>query len=240
MPSHADEDENKRAKLPDWCTKYHIYGNKQADRLADLAAAYAQVPRQDAKSIVTVVANARRIQLRAATIMCNLPHRPRLDIPKPPPPPKVTMDDLMSVTMHTVRVDNVHNRLTCIICGGSAPARTSHAKKWLMTSCVTPTRSLAPVRFPLQLQVAHQVTHVTHKLYNMRGIVFCMNCGGTCGKLLKRNMVERCLNIDNGGKRTAHGQRIISQLTEGNLPRHILLTYGGWPAEITPQLPSAS
>ena len=158
----------------------------------------------------------------------------------PPPAPKVTMEDMLSVTMHTVRVDDIHNRLTCISCGSSAPARTSDAKKWLTTPCVTPTRSLAPVRFPLQLQVAHQVTHVTHKLYNMRGVVFCMNCGGTCGKLLKRNMVDRCLNIDNGGKRTAHGQSIITQLTKGDLPRHIRQSYGGWPAEITPQLPLPS
>ena len=59
MPSHTALDEQnietgkggkgkgkhkkKDIELPNWCTKIHIEGNKQADRLAGIAARYAQL-----------------------------------------------------------------------------------------------------------------------------------------------------------------------------------------------------
>ena len=66
MPSHADKDETKKAKLPDWCTRFHIYGNKQADRLAEQAARYGQVPQHIAKTIIGRIVNARKKQFRVA------------------------------------------------------------------------------------------------------------------------------------------------------------------------------
>ena len=41
MPSHSDDDPDKASKRPEWCTRYHVVGNKQADRLAEVAARYA-------------------------------------------------------------------------------------------------------------------------------------------------------------------------------------------------------
>ena len=61
MPSHADEDESKKVKLPDWCAKFHIYGNKQADRLADMAARYGLVPQHLAKTVISRIVNARKV-----------------------------------------------------------------------------------------------------------------------------------------------------------------------------------
>jgi Ribonuclease HI len=43
MPSHSEDDETKAAKKPDWCTDFHVKGNKQADRLAEVAARLAQI-----------------------------------------------------------------------------------------------------------------------------------------------------------------------------------------------------
>ena len=112
MPSHSDEDKTKKDKLPNWCTPYYVAGNKQADRLADVAARYAQIPESVAKPVRLSIDGCRQIQLRLATIVSALPGRPRLDLPKPPVIPRVTIQDLIDTSMHNVVHNSTNNRLT--------------------------------------------------------------------------------------------------------------------------------
>ena len=193
------------------------------------------MPQHLAKAVINRIVDARKIQLRVATIMCNLPHRPRLQLPKPPAPPQVSWEDLMSVTMHQIRHDTSNNRLTCLTCFGATPHRSAGARAWLTAACVVPVRSMAPVRVLLPLVVGHQCTHDSHKLYNMRGVIFCMLCGNTAGKTIKE-LAKPCPNI-NGGARKPHGQTIVRQLSEGRLPVHVRRTYGDWPDEVLHLLP---
>ena len=70
-------------------------GNRHADRLASLAAQYAQVTNDIAKPIVQYIDRARIIQLRLANIVCNLPSRPRCNIPKVVKVLKPTLDEMI-------------------------------------------------------------------------------------------------------------------------------------------------
>ena len=137
MPSHtAIEEENKRAeeddgdkgkgkgtqrrrakkeiKLPDWCERVHITGNQHADRHAGYAARYAQLPNDITEPIVKHIDTTKRIQLRLASILCKLPHRPKYTIPKSMNVPKPSIYELLCNSRHDFRRDG--QRAMCTKC----------------------------------------------------------------------------------------------------------------------------
>ena len=83
----------------------------------------------------------------------------------------------------------------------------------------------------MQLRIAHQVTHDTHHLYNMRGVIFCMNCGYSSGGASFESLAKLCLDTQRA-TRTSYSQRVINQLSQSILPDHIRRNYGVWPEEI--------
>ena len=131
MPSHSDTDESKKTKLPSWCTPYYVAGNEQADRLADVAARYAQIPESVAKPVRLSIDGCRQIQPRIASIVSALPSRPRLDLPKPSVIPKVSVQDLIDTSMHKIVHDSTNNRPTCLICKSTRPYKSDATKSWL-------------------------------------------------------------------------------------------------------------
>ena len=116
-------------------TPYYIAGNKQADRLADVAARYAQIPESVAKPVRHLIDGGRQIQSRIATIISALPGRPRLDLPKPPAIPRVTIQDLIDTSMHSVVHSSTNNRLTCLIWKTTRPYKSEATKSWLCAPC---------------------------------------------------------------------------------------------------------
>ena len=144
--------------------------------------------------------------------------------------------------MHNVVHNSANNRLTCLICKSTRPYKSNATKSWLCAPCAGAFPQLADIRptpFPMQLQVAHQITHPSHNLYNMRGVIFCMKCGSMSGGTSIKGLVKPCLRPEVEGRagkgfsRGAHGQRVLEALARGVMPEPIRRNFGGWPDEIT-------
>ena len=137
----------------------------------------------------------------------------------------------MATSMHQIWLDKSNNRLVCSHCKSSRHKSSEAAKTWLSVSCSGPlVDSPAPVRFPMQLQIGNQITHDTHQLHNMRGVIFCMRCGYMSGGTSIKSLVKPCENVERATRR-AHGQRIIEQLSRGIMPESIRRHFGAWPEE---------
>ena len=54
---------------------HDIVGNKEADKLADRAAEIAELPDLIVQPVIDAQKMAKHIQLRIATVICNLPKR---------------------------------------------------------------------------------------------------------------------------------------------------------------------
>lgn len=78
MPSHLDEEGNGN-EIPEWVevSDVDIAGNSQADKLARIAAKRACVPLNVSAPVLYYKSLVRRIQNRLATIVQNLPGRPK-------------------------------------------------------------------------------------------------------------------------------------------------------------------
>ena len=137
----------------------------------------------------------------------------------------------MATSMHQIWLDKSNSRLVCINYKSSRHKSSEAAKTWLSASCSGPlVNSPSPVRFPMQLQIGNQITHATHQLHNMRGVVFCMRCGFMSGGTSIKRLVQPCPNTERTARR-AHGQRVIDQLSRGILPESIRRHFGAWPEE---------
>ena len=163
-------------------------------------------------------------------------------MPKPPAIPRVSIQDLIDTSMHNIVHDSTTNRLTCLTCKSSRPYKSVATKSWLSAPCESAFPQLADIRpspFPMQLQVANQVTHPSHTLFNMRGVIFCMKCGSMSGGTSIKGLVKPCLRPEGEGRagkgssRGAHGQRVLQALARGEMPEPIRRNFGGWPDEIT-------
>ena len=141
------------------------------------------------------------------------------------------MEDLIATSMHQIWTDKTNNRLVCLNCKSSRHKSSEATKAWLSASCSGPLiSSPVPVRFPMQLQIGNQITHATHQLHNMRGVIFCMRCGYMSGGTSIKSLVKPCEHIERTARR-AHGQRVIDQLSRGIMPESIRRHFGAWPEE---------
>ena len=163
----------------------HLVGNQHADRLAGVAAQYAQLTRDITDPIVETINRAKKIQLRLANIICNLPARPKFNIPKVQTVPKPSLDELMECSTHEWIRDG--SRAVCRKCNNNIILKSPTARKLIISDCRPVNRiGVRPIPIPTQLCVGNQVSHPSHRLFNLRGLVYCRECGCMAGKVLRR------------------------------------------------------
>ena len=87
--------------LPDWANSFHVAGNNEADKLAEAAALRAQLDLNAISKVKYYTYLVAKIQLRFATIICNLPHRQKVYNPKVVKVQPTTFEVLYNTTAHT-------------------------------------------------------------------------------------------------------------------------------------------
>ena len=109
MLSHLLDDPDRKRKrstknprpILDWIQHWHKVGNNHADILASEARERFDLDGAVAKPVVVRVEQLKLIQKRIASIICHLPSRPKQPRVKPIPMPRVSQDDLFSVSSHS-------------------------------------------------------------------------------------------------------------------------------------------
>jgi hypothetical protein len=128
MPSHTDS----VSQLPAGVTELDRLGNEHADTLAKAAAKSVRLPDAATVSHIHYYKLTRRIQLRIACIIMNLPVRQhqrecREVIPRP------RLESLINESSHDIHRTN--NRLLCKNCNCSFWIHDAALKSWLLCPC---------------------------------------------------------------------------------------------------------
>ena len=211
-------------ELPGWCKPLHIKGNQHADRLAGMAARYAQLPNHITEPIIKYIDNAKRIQLRLAAILCNLPSRPKYITPKSSNLPRPTITELMGNSRHQL-IKGENSRILCTKCNFNIPSKGTNTRKLLMTECKqVRNKEDRPEAIRTQVYIGNKTTHDSHTLNNFRGLIYCSRCGASGSQRLY-NLGLRCKPVDWAVQ--SHGREALKNINKGKLPRHI----ASWPDE---------
>ena len=127
------------------------------------------------------------------------PARQKNMAPKPEPIPRVQIEELVAHTTHTVQC--VASRYTCSVCNGSFKISDPGFKHWLSLQCVAPAsqaRFHTPVRIDSSIHIGNRITHVSHRLYKHRGLIYCSRCGARAGSNQIRNLGAHCQPPNSG------------------------------------------
>jgi len=225
IPSHLDTEPEK--ERPEWVTHSHIAGNGQADRLAGIAADLFQIRDLNiTRRVVHYTYLTKRIQTRLATIVCNLPNRPKQFRYKAPKEAAPSRQALISLSHHSLVLRG--NTLFCTVCKSRLSHNSPTLRAFLGKECEVP-RAIHTVShhgdrpYPINttIQIASTSTHSSHKLYSYRGVVFCNVCGCVAQARL-RGLAKMCRGTSN-----VTGQRVKDRLAHGLLPYGMLQ----WPDE---------
>ena len=84
-----------------------------------------------------------------------------------------------------------------------------------------------------QVYIGHKITHESHDLINLRGLIYCNQCG-CAGSHRVYNLGQPCKPVD--WSIQSHGRESLKKLRQGLLPRHIK----EWPDEAHSIFPSFS
>ena len=215
VPSHLADTDVIPDPLPTGVLLSDVLGNKQADKLAKIAAQSYSVDLNSATRVLFYCTLTRRIQNRLATIICNLPNRPK--VPKPPPQPGVKLDAAIQRSTHCCYENG--SRLVCARCPSSFPLKNqSLCIKWLESDCPS-----IGADHDKPVPLAYDHIHVgkldisfSHKLVTFRGIIYCTKCGSISqrGKLGKLSTL--C------APPTSAGLKNLSNLWEGKPPVNVM------------------
>ena len=221
MPSHLDNPPAKTKKgkpkvRPVWVHDHDIKGNKEVDKLADRAAEIAELPGWLVEPLIDNVRMVRLIQLRLATIVCNLPKR---NIKKSishgynPTPGKPSKEQAMANSEHLLRT--IEMVAQCSECLSMVHLNSPDFYAFLRTPCIPAVRSHAcNVSIVGQIRIRNQESHPTHDMYSYRGIQYC----NKCGYMVKRRMQNLIKPCNGSDRRSVHGQRVLESITRQELP----------------------
>lgn len=210
MPSHLDTEPDKAR--PNWVQDKHIAGNCRADELATDAAKICQLDTNAVTKVIKYTHLAKKIQLRLATIICNLQYRRKVQDDKSIKVPKPTIEQMLTVSKHFVNLDRGQYR--CALCKASVGAKDPTLPDFLLADCLhTKAGNInQPSRIRIPMRIGKGVTHVTHNLYNYKGIIYCQTCGYTASQKL-RGLALECTRV-----RTAHGKIVIDRISKDKFP----------------------
>jgi len=224
IPSHTDTDPTKVS--PDWANSFHVAGNNEADKLAEAAALRAQLDLNAISKVKYYTYLVAKIQLRFATIICNLPHRQKVYNPKVVKVQPTTLEVLYNSSAHTLSEDGALFR--CAACKSSININNNKVRQFLSSECKdnVPNSKYRPSKIGLPIRIGKQITHQTHALYNYRGFIFCNSCGFT-GQCKLHKLVAECNHT-----KTNYAKDLLGRIAEGNLPRWL----HAWPDDCHPHL----
>jgi len=210
IPSHLKDGIKVR---PDNVSDLDIEANDKADELAGEAAARCTIPQSIAINHIYYVHLVKNIQERLATILLCLPHR---DAVKSCKEPKIKIDkmQLIEESQHDIKI--IDNRYYCSKCQSSFAAGDCSTKHWLCASCPGKPQ-IAAHRPEKIIDIVHRgnsSSHVSHDLYNYKGLIFCNKCGAYG--------IEHFCNIANECPgQTQAGARLRKKIDSGILPTQI-------------------
>ena len=197
-----------------------------------MAARYAQLSNEITEPVVKYIDTAKRIQLRLASILCKLPSRSRYVLPKSMNVPKPSIFELLSHSRHDFRQDG--GRAMCTKCYLNIPIKATNSRRLIMTECKVFKQPVhQPSRITTPIHIGNKVTHDSHMLYNLRGLIYCRQCGCAGSQRLYK-LADQCVRVDMSVQ--SHGKDALKKLLKGERPRHIK----AWPDEARVVLPCFS
>ena len=213
MPSHTGK--LAQSARPVNVSHFDVLANHQADHYAGAAAKAHQIDKDVAIKYLKNVALMIDIQKRNGVILVNLPDRDINKRNKPDPVKRVKFDDLLKDTTHKVSIKNMV--VKCKLCLNAFSMQDPACKHWLKTRCqpihtVQPQVLHKPIPLTDQIHLGRQITHVSHKLVNYRGIVYCSKCGTRAGKNQIRYLAKPCQPPE------LAGFRLLACIENGKLP----------------------
>ncbi len=220
MPSHLNNPQAKTKKgkpkiRPVWVHDYDIIGNNEADKLADRAAEMAELPSWLVEPLLENMYITRSIQLRIATIVCNLPHRKhnkKYCCSRAPSRDCESKQQALAKSMHdTVTTNSV---VKCVGCLSQIHINSPKLLEFARSPC-TPCQTIAyNTKSVGQVRIRNQVSHPSHDILSYRNIQFCNKCGYMVKRRMQ-NLIQPCNGSDN---RSIHGQRVLDSIASGTLP----------------------
>ena len=220
MPSHLDDPNACNSKgepkeRPEWVQDHDIVGNKEADKLADRAAEIAELPEWVVQPVIDAQKMAKHIQLRIATIICNLPKRKHVskqwhDFA----PPKINpLTQAEADTEHNISVTT--SVAQCSKCLSKVHIKSAAYIAFLKAPCKPAqftdnhTASISG-----QVTIRNKTTHITHNMHSYRGVKYCAACGFIAQRRMQ-SLIKPCNGSD---ARTMHGQRVLDAIAAQQLP----------------------
>ena len=195
-------------------TDHHTFGNGHADRLVKFVSKYFHSPNDAANPIVRIIALTKKIQLKLAAVLCNLPHRRRHGRPpKPVPVPRPSIQDLVAGSVHSL-LDSSSAVFKCTVCLGTCSKASPHLRSFLAGECVpSPIDHTRGYRVG-QVSINGTPTHPSHTLVCIGGCFCCSKCGFYGDKKLVK-LRDACVGP---GSRTHHGDVALSVAAQGVPP----------------------
>jgi hypothetical protein len=222
MPSHLDKVDP--AEWPEDVSSFDVFSNGIADKFAGREAFKATIPDHAAANVVHYVDKIVKIQKRIATILLSLPERQKHEKKKKEVIPRIPLASLVRQTRHTTLVKD--NRVWCKVCHNSFNLNDPAAKLWLKSDC-TGSADVAQthnhIRLLEPIHIGNQISHISHSLYNYRGLIYCGKCGARSGKNQIRYLAHVCTPAD-----SSTGQRQLQGILRGKLPNGCLV----WPDQV--------
>ena len=212
-------------------TFHDLCGNHCADALASRAADSAQVFPEDAANYFSHVDLARRVQVRAVTVLRSLADgwvksytKPTDRLPK--------LNDVACAMRSGHQLALAGNCWHCCKCLQVRRISHSGLRQWLGSPCV-PGRNLCdalvlglarPSVVPpdAQVWVGGQLLHSSHSRAVYRGLYLCRRCG--CYAAL----VPKLLKPGCQGVAAPAGRCVLPRISEGRLPPGL----ANWPADV--------
>lgn len=229
MPAHLDtrplDKHGNPRKRPRWLTPSDIAANKEADRMAGLAAASIHPHPDLIHKVVSYTHLVPKIHLRMAAVLSSLGNRERTSLPEHKWSTQLTTQELMRHTDHAVEESS--GLLYCVQCFARMGKTNPKVRQWLQSDCVPPGKMPQDecMRVHTPVRVNKQTTHHTHILFIFRGLLFCRQCGAYSLTKLA-NLARECVGE---GKRTNYGTENVNRIQAGLLPRKVK----AWPQSLS-------
>ncbi len=157
----------------------------------------------------------KHIQLRIATIICNLPNRkltPKLCHDFAPPKPN-PLAQAKASTKHDLCV--TASVAQCLKCLSKVHINSNKYIAFLKAPC-KPAQftSTHTAKIIGQVTIRNKSTHISHNMHDFKGVKFCAACGFIAQRRLQ-SLIKPCNGSD---ARTTHGQRALDAIAAHELP----------------------
>ena len=229
MPSHLKDG---KKVWPEHVSKTDVQGNSFADHFAGVSSALVSVPSSIYGPIIDNYKLPKLIQARIICIIQNLPARQRKQTILAAKELKPNLEQLVNNSKHIIIPND--GRYTCKICLSSFSHSDPELKTWLRSACTGSSFTTLSHDRPNPINekfihVGNQYIHVTHKLCNYKGFVYCGKCGYRKGSNQVRNLAKPCAPPGSFGAAT------LKAIQQGRLPPRL----HSWPVEAAAGFPAS-